>query len=270
MDNLDHYSNRKKTGQMPPIFRTVWQLTSRTVGDLIEPIFVKQMIWVAAFGGFMVATLYWNIKFLETHYPNPVRPDDLLLDIIPEMKLFIPIGEGLAIIGIIVMTYILWEGHFRQAPKLLFVLFFMFLLRGFTLPLTPLAQIQPPAENYAEQHIIAQIFYQGMFFSGHTATAFTLAFFAQEHRLRPLLFALASMQAFSLVASHSHYSIDIVGGFFVAFFVTHFDFMRLVPRRLHSVKWMPWYTATRDKRTPATAPALPSPGIQEPEPAGQP
>jgi hypothetical protein len=67
------------------------------------------------------------------------------------------------------------------------------------------------------------------------------AFYAKKHRLRPVLFLLASLQAFSLLASHSHYSIDILGGFFVAYFFTHFDFMRVIPGRLQNVRWMPWY-----------------------------
>jgi hypothetical protein len=214
-----------------------------TIAALTNPVFLKKMAWALGFFAVMLVTLYLNIQFLKTEYPEPVRPDDLLLDVLPEITEFIVIGEVLAFIGLGISGFILWQGRFQQGPRLLFVVTFMFMLRAFTLPLTPLAQIQPPAENYTPAHFIAHTFYEGMFFSGHTASAFILAFFFRGHRLRPLLFVLAFAQGLSLLLSHSHYSIDIVGGFFVAYFVTHFDFMRLVPGPLRRVRWLPWYDA---------------------------
>ena len=139
------------------------------------------------------------------------------------------------------VVFILWTRRFTGAPKLIFLVMTMFWLRGYAILLTPLAQIQPPELNYPDSHFIAQTFYQGMFFSGHTASAFIQAFYFKGHRLRPLIILLAVGQALTLIASHSHYSIDVFGGLFVAYFVTHFDFMRLVPPQLHQAKWAPWY-----------------------------
>jgi membrane-associated phospholipid phosphatase len=219
----------------------VRRLIKRTVEDLTDPIFVKQMIWTTALGVFMVVTLLINIHIMHSRYPDPPRPDDLIFDLIPKTDVFIPIGELFSSVEVLLTLLIVWQGHFRKAPKLLALLAMMYTLRGFTIVLTPLAQIQPPSVNYSDSHIFAQAFYHGMFFSGHTASAFMQAFYAKKHRLRPVLFLLASMQAFSLLASHSHYSIDILGGFFVAYFFTHFDFMRVIPGRLQNVRWMPWY-----------------------------
>ncbi len=216
----------------------------RTFEDITHPHFVKQMVWVAAFWVVVVGIILLNIDYLKTHYPNPPRPPDRILDLIPEAEEFIVTGELFSILQVITMSFIMWQWHFRPAPKMLFLLGVMFLLRSFVITLTPLAQIQPPSENYAQTHLIAQTFYHGMYYSGHTASAFIQAFYVKGHRLQPVVFLLVCVQAFALLASHSHYTIDVVGGFFVAYFVTTFDFMQFVPRFLREVRWMPWVDTT--------------------------
>lgn len=210
--------------------------------EIKQPLFIKQMIWVAAFWVFTVTMILLNIHFLKTNYPNPVRPDDLILDIFPENKDFIAVGDLLSAIqvGAVVFIFLIWQNGIKGLPRLLFLLGLMYLIRAFSFNLTPLAQIQPPSENFPEQHIIAQTFYHGMYFSGHTASAFIQAMFFKGYRYQWIIFLLATGQAISLLLSHSHYSIDVHGGLFVAYFIAHFDWMRLVPSSLRSVKWMPW------------------------------
>lgn len=210
--------------------------------EIRQPLFIKQMIWVAAFWIFTVIMILLNIHFLKTNYPNPVRPDDLILDTFPENKNFIAIGDLLSAIqvGAVVFIFLIWQNGIKNAPRLLFLLGLMYLIRAFSFNLTPLAQIQPPSENFPEQHIIAQTFYHGMYFSGHTASAFIQAMFFKGYRYQWIIFLLATGQAISLLLSHSHYSIDVHGGLFVAYFVAHFSWMRLVPSSLRAVKWMPW------------------------------
>lgn len=230
---------------------------------IIDRHFIKQMLWVGPVWVLTVIIIYLNIQFLTTRYPDPVRPDDLLLDLIPQTESFIFIGD-LATMGLFAVT-ILYFGFWQQAvhrlPKLLFVLAVMYTIRAFVINLTPLAQIQAPADNFPESHFIAQTFYHGMYFSGHTASAFIQAFFFRGYAHRWLLFALASVAAFSLIASHSHYTIDIVGGFFVAYFVVNFDWMRAVPRRWHEASWAPWYDARQDVKKAAEPTAAPVPEI---------
>lgn len=218
----------------------VKRIVDRTWYDLTRPIFLKQMAWAIALWLFVMTNLIINIHILRTEYPNPPQPPDLLFDLIPENTSFIGIGEAISSIMVITVLFALWEQHFEGAPKLLFLLGVMFLMRGYVILLTPLGQVQPPSVNYDKSHIIAQTFYHGMFFSGHTASAFIQALYFKRHRLRPFMLFLATLQVMALVISHSHYSIDIFGGLFVAYFVTHFEWMRLVPRRLEHVSWLPW------------------------------
>lgn len=217
-------------------------LYRRTLYDLTRPVFIKQMLWAALMWVIMTVTLLNNISFLKKAYPKPIRPPDLLHDLIPRNTTLIDLGDVCGIIGSICMIYIMWQWRFQPVPKLLFLLAAMYTLRAFAILLTPLAQIQIPAKNYPESNFIAQNFYYGMFFSGHTASAFIQVFLVKGHPLRPLVAVVATFQVFTLIASHSHYTIDVFGGFFVAYFFTHFDFMCLVPKPLLNVKWMPWYS----------------------------
>jgi membrane-associated phospholipid phosphatase len=210
---------------------------------ITSPQFIKQMLWVAVFWALTVFFIIVNIQFLKSQYPNPARPDDLLLDLIPETTAFIAIGDIMTS-GMFMLTifyFSIWQGNTRKFPYLLFLLAVMYLMRAFVINMTPLAQIQPPSENFSEDHFIAQTFYHGMYFSGHTASAFMQAFFFKGANNRWILFILASVAAFSLIASHSHYTIDVIGGFFAAYFIVKFDWMRLVPSFLREVQWMPWY-----------------------------
>lgn len=217
-------------------------------GTITSRHFIKQMVWVAGFWILTVILIIVNIQFLKTNYPNPVRPDDLLLDLIPETTAFIAVGDFITS-GMFMLTifyYSIWQGNLRRLPQLLFLLAVMYLMRAFVINMTPLAQIQPPSENFPEDHFIAQTFYHGMYFSGHTASAFIQPLFFKGAKHRWVLFVLASIAAFSLIASHSHYTIDVIGGFFVAYFIVKFDWMRLVPPFLRELPWMPWYQETID------------------------
>jgi hypothetical protein len=53
----------------------------------------------------------------------------------------------------------------------------------------------------------------------------------------------------AMIIGHQHYSIDLFGAIFVAYFVLTFDFGRLIPRRLANVTWMPWYVAPKESKT---------------------
>lgn len=215
--------------------------------EIWSPAFIKQAVWCFAFWVVTIIVIILNIEFLKTHYPDPVRPDDLLLDIFPENKAFVAIGDVMtgSLFALVVLYFGVWSGHVGRLPKLLFLLAIMYGMRAFVINLTPLAQIQPPSENFPEDHFIAQTFYHGMYFSGHTASAFIQAFFFKGHRHQWILMLLATGAALALIFSHSHYTIDVVGGFFVAYFIVKFDWMTLVPGPLKQARWAPWYNPAR-------------------------
>lgn len=216
-------------------------LIQRTKNDLTRPQFIKQMLWVSLFWLISLGIILHNINLLRTTFTDAVRPHDLILDFVPEMPQFLILGEIVGTAGTLIIITVMWQWRFEKLPMLLFLLGAMYLFRSFVILLTPLAQIQPPSENFTEAHWIAQNFYHGMFFSGHAASAFIQAFYIKGHSLRDAALGLACVQVVVILFSHSHYTIDVVGGIFVAYFFTHFDFMRLVPAFMHDVRWMPWY-----------------------------
>lgn len=219
-----------------------------------DPVFIKQSIWVALLGLAMLAVILLNIDFLNTHYPNPPQPPDRILDMIEQDLDFLPIGEALSQIQVTVMVLIVFsaEARLRKLPKLFFLLAVMYIIRSFAFTLTPLAQITPPGQYYAETHLIAQKFYHGMFFSGHSASALMQAFFFWDERIRGVritwfVLPLALGQVIAMLLGHQHYSIDIFGAAFVTYFMLTFNFMWFVPKPLLNVRWMPWYAGLRQE-----------------------
>lgn len=111
------------------------------------------------------------------------------------------------------------------------------LVRGFTLVLTGLGAPDPAtagpgiAGRSALHAFLAllspwQVFAKGamaayltkdLFFSGHTATTFLLALYLWRFpRARPLALAGHALVVLSVLFSHLHYGIDVVGGYAVA------------------------------------------------------
>lgn len=205
-------------------------------------------------GAMMVASILINIEFLMNNYPDPPRPPDRILDLIPQNEDFVHYGEYFSQIQIAILAIIILSSpaRLRKTPYLVFLLGVMFTIRGFAITLTPLAQITPPSEFFDETNIIAQRFYQGMFFSGHSSSALIQAFFFWNDRFRGIrltwfILPTALGQVSAMIIGHQHYTIDIFAAFFVVYFVLTFDFMRLVPEPLRNIRWMPWYTGHREK-----------------------
>jgi hypothetical protein len=224
------------------------QSLQKILDVLRDPVFVKQMVWVALFGVLMVVLILVNIDFLHTNYPAPPRPPDRLLDAIPPNYDFLDIGEAFSKlqIGLMGLFFVSSADRLRRLPRLFFFLATMYILRSFAFTLTPLAQMTPPSEFFEPSNYIAQKFYHGMYFSGHTASALIQAFFFWNDRFKRIritwfVLPLALVQMSAMIIGHQHYSIDLFGAIFVAYFVLTFDFARLIPRQLAEVTWMPWY-----------------------------
>jgi hypothetical protein len=216
-----------------------------------DPIFIKQMLWITLLVVLMLISILANIDFLKTNYPDDTltRPGDRVLDAIPPNYDFLQIGETVSRLEMSVVAFFFLTStqRLRRLPKMLFLLCVMFILRGFAITLTPLAQITPPGEHFPESNFIAQNFYHGMFFSGHSSSALIQAFFFWPYRFKGIritwfILPIAIMEVISMIWGHQHYSIDIFTAFFVVYFVMTFEFMRLVPKSLLEVKWMPWWT----------------------------
>ncbi len=166
---------------------------------------------------------YLGGAYLDKYYPNPVRPDDLVVDNVDQMDIFVKVGEVMGWIQLMWVTVSLTKQNFKDVPKYLILAGIFYIFRGITITLNPLATMQDPVAN-GSNPLFAELFYKGMFFSGHTGAAFLLFFLGWKNdnkRMRTVKFITASTVGVSVLLSHSHYSIDVVGGILAAYAVSN-------------------------------------------------
>ncbi len=215
------------------------------VKQMFSKLSLVRLAWSMAFMVFLLLNLMLNIGFMDDRYPPETlaQPDDLLFDIIPKNKDWLVVSEVAGWVMVALSIYALSRNQFKDAPVLLFQVTLLFWIRAQTIVLTPLAETQPP--SFGEAHLAAKYIYRGMFFSGHTGSALVQTmFFMQMHYVNKNIKLVQAMISIligaALVAAHAHYTIDVVAAFFVAYFVTHYDFMRLVPHAWRGWRWAPW------------------------------
>lgn len=178
---------------------------------------------------FGIACMILAQQVLNARYPNPVRPSDLILDIVGPYPIFIVTGELAGSFSILLYWYTAYKQGFTTLPEFLAKLGLMYALRALTIVLTPLASIQPNGGGNATP-IISNLYF-GMFFSGHTASAFIIYFIDHySQRTKLLKFISALSVATALILSHSHYSIDIIGGILVAYLIKDIHLIAFIQR----------------------------------------
>lgn len=155
-------------------------------------------------------------RFIAARFPDrPVVPD-LLLEIAPFAADVRHVTAAAMVAGALLFAYYALRFAPKEIPRFAAVLGIMYLLRAAIMVLTPLAHARgggPPA---------FPLFQHGMFPSGHTAAALLFAFLTdagRAPRLRVAQFALLAIVIAALLISRGHYSIDIVGGALLAYFV---------------------------------------------------
>ncbi len=167
-------------------------------------------------------------QFLDKYYPNPVTPDDLILDRIDEYSIFVKVGEIAGWMQMIWVVITVTQHNFRRSGEYLSRVGLFYILRAFTIILNPLAQMQDAASN-GSNPVLAELFYKGMFFSGHTGVAFLLFFLHKENdKMKWVKFVTACIVGASVLLSHSHYSIDVVGGILAAYFIAHIKLPKIL------------------------------------------
>lgn len=178
----------------------------------IRGISVALIIYIIGF-----STIPLSGYYLENADIYFVKPHDLILDNIDQIDEFVIIGEITSLATVFLLWYTVLKYNFKPLTEYLLRASLMISLRSLCISLTPLAQIQDASTNGSLPLISTQ--YHGMFYSGHTAGAFLIYFLdnTNDKRIKLAKLFLASLTAISLLISHSHYSIDIVGGILAAY-----------------------------------------------------
>ena len=151
-------------------------------------------------------------------YPDrPIVPD-FLFDNLPYIPNLAYLTDPIALVAILTMLYIIFT---IQKGKLAFGLLsigIMQTIRSCLIILTPLGRPTGNEDLYG----IFKIEQHGMFPSGHFMTAFALYLLInkkQNPKIKIFVGILAILEFITLLLSHGHYSIDLIGGGMVAYIV---------------------------------------------------
>ena len=166
---------------------------------------------------------------LERGYPGRPLVPDLAFDLLPDIPalayatdpiLFVPLGLLLAL-GL--------GSERRSLPYWLTAIALLYLARPFLMVLTPLGRPTGNMDSYGIFKFL-DVKQHGMFPSGHFALA-SLAWLLlgreRTPRAKAAAFWCMLLEGATLLLSRGHYSIDLAGGFLLAWFVA----TALEPRR---------------------------------------
>lgn len=146
------------------------------------------------------------------------RPEDLLLRMVPSITFAQYVTEVAMISSLLVLVaYVLRYARDDFADIVaLFGIFY--LIRSFLIVLTPLATSWSGSGHFG----LVPLDQLGMFPSGHVGASLLCVMLIDPERapvLRRTALALLLTQMAGLILAHGHYSIDIVGGLLLAYFV---------------------------------------------------
>ena len=157
-------------------------------------------------------------RFILAYFPDRPRPRDLLFELLPYVGWTSYLTLIALVIGFSLFLYYALRYERSRIPAFTAIFAIMYILRAAIMILTPLASSQ------GEGPFLFTVQQYGMFPSGHAAASMILVLLTSAelapgvHRAQVLL---AVMEVTGLVLAHGHYSIDIVGGLLLAYFVVH-------------------------------------------------
>lgn len=172
---------------------------------------------IALLAAAAIVTLFANHLIL-TRFPERPYPRDLLFELLPYVSWTRYLTVAALVIGFSVFLYYAPRHEPRRIPAFAAVFGLMYLLRAVIIMLTPLGSAQGDAA------FVLGVQQYGMFPSGHAAASLMLVMLTSAEwapGLRRLQALLATLDIAGLLLAHGHYSIDIIGGLLLAYFVVH-------------------------------------------------
>ncbi|MCX7023033.1 MAG: phosphatase PAP2-related protein [Spirochaetes bacterium] len=155
-------------------------------------------------------------------YPGRPAVPDLLFTLTPEVRWLAYATDPILFGSIAIILVQALRVDRRRLPFYFSAAAVLYCARAVLMILTPLGRPTGNGDSYGILEF-SGVLQHGMFPSGHQALA-CLAFFlvdgAKAPRMKRLALMLAVLQGAALILSRGHYSIDVVGGALVAWFVT--------------------------------------------------
>lgn len=155
-------------------------------------------------------------RFIDARFPGRPMPRDLLLDALPALTPAQYVADLTVICAVAILFVFYSRRHPHDIPEATAIFGLMYLLRSAIIVLTPLAS---PHGNGSYGILPPQT---GMFPSGHMANVLLGWLLVRRYggsKTSLVLGTLAIVEGASLLLSRGHYSIDLVGGMLLTYFV---------------------------------------------------
>lgn len=155
-------------------------------------------------------------RIINAEFADRPTPRDLILGLLPRVNAAEYVADAVVLIAILVAALYFARYRPTELPSVIAMLATMYLLRSALILLTPLAIPHGPGRfGFLPPQ-------SGMWPSGHSANVM-ICLLSVEGRTAPrvkrLLLALAIVEWSSMLLAHGHYSIDVVGGVLLAYFI---------------------------------------------------
>ena len=146
---------------------------------------------------------------------------DMILDHIPVIDLSLIYDFFSLIILVVFVIYIMYRREHNRVPYFLVLWGIFYIVRGIFIVLTPFGN--PPDFNGSDPLFNGfSKFELGVYPSGHVGNAFMLLLLVNDRIYKRIFAICLVIITASLIIAHSHYSIDILSGFFFVYAIKAF------------------------------------------------
>lgn len=168
--------------------------------------------------------------YIGAAFPDRPLPRDLLFEMLPHVAQLGYVADIALLAALALLGAYALRGNQREIPTMMALFGLMELSRAIINVLTPLAS---PLRHSAYYGInltikastgVIHFSQNGEFPSGHMASVFLCMLLVDKvksPRIRAALAVLVVVEAFALLMSHQHYSIDVVGGLLLSYVIYH-------------------------------------------------
>lgn len=164
---------------------------------------------------------------IQSLYPDRPKPPDLFFQLLPHLAWTQFVVEAIYVAGAVLLgVYALRRKHLRQIPEIIALFGIMEVFRAVIMVSTPLAAPYEAATHF--NTVGGTIRNWGEFPSGHAATMLLFYLIIDKDDapgIKRALLVMSIAEIVVLLTSHSHYSMDIVGGLLLAYFV-YYEYFR--------------------------------------------
>ncbi len=150
--------------------------------------------------------------------PNRPALDDLLFDILPFVPWLQYGADFFVAVALISIVIYLFPKRKEKLPQVVAAIGVMEWIRSFIVAVTPIGGPARPDIHYG----ITPLILNGPFPSGHTALVYMCYLFVDKKQapgLKTVLLVSTIGEIISLIMSHGHYSIDVIGGLLLTYVV---------------------------------------------------